>query len=124
MVSRKQGRLKRKDHAQDCETLSASCDQRPAILPWSLCFEWRPSFRWYGHLTRYAQPPDCCWTRRSAVDGIPTADAKTRARCARELYSTANVVLFEQSLVTRLILPLDVIEQRTACGDHLQKAAA
>src|SRR5665213_1600987 len=57
-------RLKRKNHAQDCETLSAkaSRSQRPAILPWSLCFEWRPSFRWYGHLTRYAQPPDCCWT--------------------------------------------------------------
>ena len=40
--------------------------------------------------------------------------AKTRARCARELYSTTNVVLFEQRLVTRLVLPLDVIEQRTA----------
>jgi hypothetical protein len=22
--------------------------QRPAILPWFSCFEWRPSFRWYG----------------------------------------------------------------------------
>ncbi len=41
--------------------------QRPAILPWSSCFEWRPSFRWYGHLTRYAQPPDCCWTRRADI---------------------------------------------------------
>ena len=30
---------------------------------------------------------------------------------ARELYSTTNVVLFEQRLVTRLVLPLDVIEQ-------------
>src|SRR5208337_3224194 len=58
---------KRKDHAQDGETLSAkiSRSQRPAILPWSLCFEWRPSFRWYGHLARYAQPPDCDWTRRA-----------------------------------------------------------
>jgi len=65
MVSRKQGRLKRKNHAQDCETLFALREQRPAILPWSLCFEWRPSFRWYGHLTRYAQLPDCCWTRRA-----------------------------------------------------------
>jgi hypothetical protein len=46
---------KRKDHAQDCETLIAklSRSQHPAILPWSLCFEWRPSFRWYGRLTRY-----------------------------------------------------------------------
>src|SRR6478752_4942104 len=27
--------------------------QRPAILPWSSGLEWRPSFRWYGHLTRH-----------------------------------------------------------------------
>jgi hypothetical protein len=55
---------KRKNHAQDGGTLIAtkSQTQRPAILPWSLCFEWRPSFRWYGHLARYAQLPDCCWT--------------------------------------------------------------
>jgi hypothetical protein len=45
MVSRKQGRLKRKDHAQDGETLIAIRDQRPAILPWSLNFGWRPSLR-------------------------------------------------------------------------------
>jgi hypothetical protein len=67
MGSRKQGRLKRKDHAQDCEMLSALRDQHPAILPWSLCFEWRPSFRWYGHLARYTQPPDCGWIRRADV---------------------------------------------------------
>jgi hypothetical protein len=36
---------KRKDHAQDGETLIATSDQHPAILPWSLCFGWRPSFR-------------------------------------------------------------------------------
>jgi len=55
---------KRKDHAQDCGTLNAQLlrSQRPAILPWSLCFESRPSFRWYGHLARDAQPPDCGWT--------------------------------------------------------------
>jgi hypothetical protein len=41
----KAGRLKRKDHAQDCEMLIASRDQHPAILPWSLNFGWRPSFR-------------------------------------------------------------------------------
>jgi hypothetical protein len=60
----KAGRPKRKNHAQDCGTLLAmkSQTQRPAILPWSLCFEWCPSFRWYGHLARYAQLPDCCWT--------------------------------------------------------------
>jgi hypothetical protein len=27
--------------------------QRPAILPWFSGLEWRPSFRWYGHLTRH-----------------------------------------------------------------------
>jgi hypothetical protein len=45
---------KRKNHAQDCGTLIAMSSriQRPAILPWSLGFEWRPSFRWYGHLAR------------------------------------------------------------------------
>src|SRR5882757_3241087 len=37
--------------------------------------------------------------------------AKTRTTCARELYLAANVVLFEQGLVARLVLALDVIEQ-------------
>jgi hypothetical protein len=58
---------KRKDHAQDCGMLSAWRNQHPAILPWSLCFEWRPSFRWYGHLARYTQPPDCDWIRRADI---------------------------------------------------------
>jgi hypothetical protein len=51
----KQGRQKRKNHAQDCETLSAtmSRSQRPAILPWLSSLKWRPSFRWYGRFTRY-----------------------------------------------------------------------
>src|ERR1700691_1599971 len=40
---------------------------------------------------------------------------------ARELCSTANVVLFEQRLVTRLVLSLDVIEKRAARCDHFQK---
>src|SRR6202043_1185847 len=30
-------------------------------------------------------------------------------------------MLFEQRLVTRLVLPLDVIEKRTARSDHFQK---
>src|SRR5471030_879733 len=124
MVSRKRRALETQRPCARLRDAERMRDQRPAILPWSLCFEWRPSFRWYGHLTRYAQPPDCCWTRRTAVDGIPTADAKTRAKCPRELYSTANIMLFKQSLVTRLVLPLDVIEQRTARRDHFQKPAA
>src|ERR1700754_1675852 len=51
--------------------------------------------------------------------------ATTRAKNARaNLYSATNVMLFEQSLVARLVLPLDVIEQGTARGDHFQKTAA
>src|SRR5246127_5086322 len=46
---------------------------------------------------------------------------KTRARCACELYSTTNIMLFEQRLIARLVLPLDVIKKGTACGDHFQK---
>jgi hypothetical protein len=71
---------KRKDHAQDCETLIAEASrfQRPAILPWSLCFEWRPSFRWYGHLARYTQPPDCGWIRRADI-------TKSTRKNAREM---------------------------------------
>jgi hypothetical protein len=55
---------KRKDHAQDGWTLIAkfSRSQRPAILPWSFGFESRQSFRYYGQLARYTQPPDCDWT--------------------------------------------------------------
>jgi hypothetical protein len=51
----KAGRQKRKNHAQDCETLSAtmSRSERPAILPWLSSLKWRPSFRWYGRFTRY-----------------------------------------------------------------------
>jgi len=53
--SGKAGRLKRKNHAQDCETLIATMprSQRPAILPWLSSLKWRPSFRWYGRFTRY-----------------------------------------------------------------------
>jgi hypothetical protein len=50
-VFRKADALKRKNHAQDCGTL---CErQRPAILPWFSGQKWRPSFRWYGPVTRY-----------------------------------------------------------------------
>src|ERR1700761_2002862 len=58
----KERRPKNKNHAQDCETLTAS-GQHPAILPWFLDLGWRPSFRLgHGHLARCAQRPDCCWT--------------------------------------------------------------
>src|SRR4051812_3783241 len=87
-----------------------------------------------------AQRPDCCWTsierervhalahdrpRKSGVRTLPEDHTKTRATGARTLSeSTANVVLFQQGLVTRLVLPLDVIKQGTARCDHFQKAPA
>src|ERR1700687_2136333 len=50
---------------------------------------------------------------------------KTRATSARELNKSAtNVMLFEQRLVTRLVLLLDVIEKRPARRHQLQEAAA
>src|ERR1700755_2572929 len=49
---------------------------------------------------------------------------RKRARDARVMVSTANVVLFEQSLVARLVLSLDVVKQGTARCDHFQKAPA
>ena len=50
---------------------------------------------------------------------------RKRAQTARVLFkSTTNVVLFEQRLVARLVLPLDVIEQGTTCCDHFQKTPA
>src|SRR6478672_9735252 len=55
MGSRKRGAaLKHKNHAQDCETLISMQVQHPAILPWFLCFGWRPSFRTTGILPRPA----------------------------------------------------------------------
>src|ERR1700722_5415350 len=47
-----------------------------------------------------------------------------RARLARVKFknSTPDIMLFEQRLVAGLVLPLDVIEQGTACCDHFQKA--
>src|SRR5262249_45962385 len=38
--------------------------------------------------------------------------------------STPNVVLFDQRQVTRLVLPLEIIEKRTARRDHFQQAPA
>src|SRR5665213_2806525 len=47
---------------------------------------------------------------------------RKRAQGARANFcSAANVVLFEQCLVTRFVFSLDVIQKRTACCDHFQK---
>src|SRR5215510_7830479 len=49
----------------------------------------------------------------------PCARFNTRANS-----SATDIVLFEQRLVTRLVLLLDVVEKRTARGDELQKTTA
>jgi hypothetical protein len=63
-----------KNHAQDCGTLIAFFDQRPAILPWSRYAGWlspsrlirgqgiRLETRATGTLPVIVQPPECCWT--------------------------------------------------------------
>ena len=141
MGSRKNGRLKRKDHAQDCETLIATMSRSSVrrschglyisdgvhpsdgtgILPVT------PSCRIAaGHAARTFQSPRA--GGRMILIGKPEAAfriMRKRAQNARVNFcSTANVVLFEQRLVTRLVLPLDVIEERTACRDHFQKPPA
>jgi len=67
----------------------------------------------------------CTWYARTCLKSqkaaLPTQAQKTRATCARELNnSTTNVMLFKQRLVTRLVLPLDVVEKRAARCDHFQ----
>jgi hypothetical protein len=47
-----------------------------------------------------------------------------RKQRAYSLKSTTNVMLFEQRLVPRLVLPLDVVEKGTAGLHELQEAAA
>ena len=47
-----------------------------------------------------------------------------RMQRARTLKSTTNVMLFEQRLVTRLVLLLDVVKKGAARRHELQKAAA
>src|SRR6267142_1367081 len=89
---RKCGRLKRKNHAQDCGTLIANVprSQRPAILPWSSGLKWRPSFRWYGRFTRYRPAAGLLLDTPRGIFKNPRV--KTRAKkCARELLAT-NVV--------------------------------
>jgi hypothetical protein len=140
MGSRESGAQKHKDHAQDCGTLIAMRDQRPAILPWSSYFGWRPSSR-QSRASCPAQRPDCCWTfvghilfRMMPLHMIVSEQFGVRfpgrscenARKQRvySLKSTTNVMLFEQRLVTRLVLLLDVVEKRAARLHEFQEAAA
>jgi hypothetical protein len=86
-VHERHGDPTHKNHAQDCETLSATRHQRPAILPWSSCPEWLPSFRGVrakapgfsdpafdratGTVPVIAQSPECGWTRRAGKRDAP-----------------------------------------------------
>src|SRR3981081_346718 len=105
----KAGRLKHKNHAQDCGKMIRH--QRPAILPWFSSLKWRPSFRWYGRFTRYRPAAGLLLdTPRELFRVHALIRAQKNARV--NFGSATNVVLFEQSFVTRLVLALDVIEQR------------
>src|SRR2546428_640078 len=109
-----------------------------SILPGSSGKSARPLTRATGTLPVIGQRPECHWTRRAdernasapvsctALTGKPESVFPDHARMdarnlARTDSSATNIMLFEQRLVTRLILPLEVIEQRTARGHQLQK---
>src|SRR6185437_6362039 len=84
----------------------------------------------YGHHARCTQRPDCCWMiwRMATIEDRNRSlcdHAKTRARGrAHSTKSTTNVVLFQQCLVARLVLLLDVVEKGAARRHELQKTAA
>src|SRR5258708_11760665 len=131
MVSRKPGPFKtQKPCARwrdaDCDEVADPAPGDPAMV---FMFRMASILPMVRASARYAQLPDCCWTllRMIVFENLNngfTDHAKTRATSARELTkSTTNVMLFEQRLVTRLVLPLDVIEKRTSRRHELQKAA-
>ena len=97
--------------------------QRPAILPWFLNLKWRPSFRWYGHITRYRPAAGLLLDTPHGHCRKTKSTMRKRAQTAR-VNLAANVVLIEQRLITLLVLLLHVIEKRTACRHQLQEAAA
>src|SRR5258708_9092659 len=132
MVSRKpRTRSKRKNHAQDGGTLIAMnvADSAPGDPAMVLMFR-MASILPMVRASCPLRPAAGLLLDVVAHDRFPkpqqgfTDHAKTRATSARELNkSTTNVMLFEQRLVTRLILLLDVIEKRTARRHQLQQAA-
>jgi hypothetical protein len=76
------------------------------------------SHRWFAHELRMTpvEKRKKPFSRNRAQERAQHARAKLKN-------STPNVVLFDQRLVARLVLPLEVIEQRTARGDHFQQPA-
>src|SRR5438132_12783399 len=110
-----------------------------SILPGSSGKSARPLTRATGTLPVIGQRPECHWTRRAdernasapvsctALTGKPESVFPDHARMdarnlARTDSSATNIMLFEQPLVTRLILPPDVIDQLAAIGHQLQKS--
>src|SRR6201986_956397 len=55
------GASKHKNHAQDCETLIPEISIRRSCHGFRMSDGVHP-FGSNGHLARYAQRPDCCWT--------------------------------------------------------------
>src|SRR3954468_1548937 len=119
---------KHKDHAQDCGTLIEISVRRSCH---GLCIPdgVHPLGR-HGHL---APPSGRIAAGRLAHDRLrkirsPALRKTMRKRAqtvrARTSKSTANVMLFEQRLVPRLVLLLDVIEKGTSRRHELQQAAA
>jgi hypothetical protein len=104
-------------HEQDGETLFGASmhQQRPAILPW------RSSLS--DANGQFMRPFLFRRLLAAARTAARYASAQNRAgRPART--STADIEPFNQFFVTRLIAPLDVVEELTALGDHLEQAAA
>src|SRR5215204_6305798 len=52
----------------------------------------------------------------------PSRAARSRLRAVKPSSLAANAELLDQRAVARLVLALDVVEERAALGDHLQEA--
>src|SRR5262245_41251765 len=105
-------------HEQDGERLlrAKRIEQRPAILPWRSSLSDANGQSWRPSLFSAAS----CRRANKRRDTRPLKTA--RARPART--STADIQPFDQFLVTRLIAPLDVVEELAALRHHLEQAAA
>src|SRR4249919_871109 len=97
-------------HEQDGETLFGASmhQQRPAILPW------RSSLSDANGQFMAPVPFSAASCRRTNSGAI-----RVRFKTARDVparTSTADIEPFNQFFVTRLIAPLDVVEELTALG--------
>lgn len=83
-----------------------SCPRTSGLLPYALLASSVPVSR-----TKLARGRSCKNARQT-----------TRAYFTKS--STSNVVLFDQRQITRFVRLLEIVEKRTARGDHFQQAAA